>query len=501
MSSPSTTLRTVVHDFAQGVMLYNRESMADFKQLKNWFKKTGYHLIIAADAMPRNFALRGKAVSQIPAGGVAVILDSIAQATSATYIGRSRVHNQSADFTVKTTKGRYHLKSIALTPAEEAGHYNGFANQTLWPLCHVAFEEPRFVTKWYETYKKVNQKYAKAIKASLKPGQKNFIWVNDYQLALVPHYLGTLPENTTLAMFWHIPWPTWEIFRILPYKEKILNSMLKCNFLGFHRSYHVQNFIQSVARELQTRINYDTRTVYLNLHATVVRNLPLGVDVDMIRSGRRKARVFKDYFKRYQVIFSVDRLDYTKGIKYRLQALDHFFTHYPGYRGKAVYLGLIAPSRESIPAYHRLKNQIMDQAAKINLKHQTKTWQPIHLVYDLFDRAELMNFYYQARACLVTPRDDGMNLVSKEFVVAAAQSKNPGMLVLSQFAGSAIDLKAAIIINPYDVKAITEAIKTALEMDKEEKIKRLTKMAQVLSEKNVYQWATDFLKEAIDAEA
>ena len=475
--------------------------MANFKELQRWFKKTNYNLIIAADAMPRNFALRGKTGSQIPAGGVAVILDSIAQATHATYIGRSRVHNQSADFKVKTNKGWYRLKSIALTPAEEAGYYNGFANQTLWPLCHVAFEEPRFVTKWYNAYKKVNQKYAKAIRQNLDPKRKNFIWINDYQLALVPHYLGKLPENTTVALFWHIPWPTWEIFRILPYKEKLLNSLLNCNFLGFHRSYHVQNFLQSVSRELQSRINYDSRTVYLDHRATVVRNLPLGVDVDMIRSGKRSARAFKDYFKHYKVLFSVDRLDYTKGIKYRLRAIDYFFRKYPHYKGKAAYLGLIAPSRESIPAYHRLKTEIMSQAEKINLKHKTKTWQPINLIYDLFDRAELMNFYYQAKVCLVTPRDDGMNLVSKEFVVAAAQAKDPGMLVLSQFAGSAMDLKSALIINPFDVKAMAEAIKTALEMDPAEKKQRMDKMVKILEEKNVYQWTLDFIKEASSAEA
>ncbi len=317
----------------------------------------------------------------------------------------------------------------------------------------------------------------------------------------MPYYLGKLPENTTMALFWHIPWPTWEIFRILPYKVKILSSLLSCNFLGFHRSYHVTNFLHSVSRELQSRINYDTRVVYLDHHAAAIRNLPLGVDVDMIRSGKKEAKAFKDYFKHYQVLFSVDRLDYTKGIKYRLRAIDYFLRHNPQYRGKVVYLGLIAPSREAIPAYHRLKTEIMNQAEKINLKHKTKTWQPIHLIYDLFDRAELMNFYYQAKVCLVTPRDDGMNLVSKEFVVAAAQARDPGMLVLSQFAGSAMDLKSALIINPFDIKAMAEAIKTALEMETGEKKQRMDKMVKILEEKNVYQWALDFIKEALRVEA
>jgi trehalose 6-phosphate synthase len=475
--------------------------MADFGQLRSWFRTTNCNLIIAADALPRSFAQRGRAASQIPAGGVGVILDSIAQATSATYIGRSRTPTPEEPFTVKTSKGRYQVKSINLTPTEVAGYYKGFSNQTLWPLCHVAFQRPLFVSRWHRHYRKVNRYFAEAIKESLDPNKHNFVWINDYQLALVPSYLGKL-ENTTVALFWHIPWPTWEIFRILPYKHEILTSLLNCNFLGFHRSYHVTNFFQTMEREMETRIDAETKTIFYNDRGTMVKNLPLGVDTEAIKKGfRQKNHQFKEYFQKYRVMMGVDRLDYTKGLKVRLRAISRFFSSNPKYKGKVIYLGIIAPSREDIPAYRRIKKEVEAIAARINAKHRQGDWQPVLLKYDVFDRAALMRWFSQASVCLVTPLDDGMNLVSKEFVVASSLSKEPGMLVLSQFAGSAIDLTSALIVNPYDIKTVAGAIKESLEMDPEEKKERLIKMTRTLEERNVYQWCSDFIREALAAEA
>jgi trehalose 6-phosphate synthase/phosphatase len=391
-------------------------------------------------------------------------------------------------------------------------------------LCHVAFERPGFDDLWYKGYKKVNQLFANAIAEEIKG--KTFIWLQDYQLALVPSFLPK-HKNSIVAMFWHIPWPTWEVFRILPQKKEILESLLACDFLAFHRGYQVRNFLETVRRELEVRIDDETHKVYFNNHVTTVMNLPLGIDTDVIKSlvvpdieetfiGQivqnilgtvvkpdQKPSVsvapsaYDEFFTNHKVILGVDRLDYTKGLRMRLNALDQFLEKNPHYIGKVVYLGILAPSRETIPAYKALKKTIKELSDEINKKYATGDWQPIHMINRVFSREEIINFYKKAQLCLVTPLDDGMNLVSKEFVVASSTSTNPGMLVLSQFAGSAIDLTQALIVNPYNTDEVAKAIKTGLEMGKEEKKKRITAMVETLEEKNVYQWTQDFIRNAL----
>lgn len=498
--------------------------MTKFADLHNFFKDKNYNMIIVADAEPRVSRIKnGKIVTDSPAGGVAVALDSIAQATNATYIGRAKSidEKQALDkndsMLIKGTHGEYTLKRLFFKEEDVEKYYQGFSNQALWPLCHIAYEEPRWTDDWYKSYRKVNETYAYAIKKSLKRGKKNFIWINDYQLALVPLLLDR-PNDTVVAMFWHIPWPTWEIFRILPYKKEILRSLLKTDFLGFHRGYQARNFLQTVERELQTRTDDETQRVFFHKNSTQVKNLPMGIDVDVVKdlvkenqqaTGLREAvketlrasetngHSLDWYFNEYKVLFGVDRLDYTKGLKHRLLALDLFFEKNPFYRKKAVYLGIIAPSRESIPSYQKVKRETKALAERINEKYGTPDWKPIHLIYEVFQRHEIVNFYHKADACLVTPLDDGMNLVSKEFVVASSMSDNPGMLVLSQFTGSAIDLTSAIIVNPYDTEKVADSIKEALEMPKKEKILSIQQMAALLEENNVYEWGMQFIRQAI----
>lgn len=497
--------------------------MSNFSDLQNFFRSKDTQMIIAADAEPRvSIQRNGIMVTENPAGGVAVALDSIAQATNAMYIGRAKnpdekkTLDRQGSMVIEGTNGNYTLKRLFLDPRDVDNYYAGFSNQALWPLCHIAYEEPHWRDDWYESYKKVNEAYAAAIKKSLRPGKKNFVWINDYHLALVPKYLDR-PKNTVVAMFWHIPWPTWEIFRILPYKREILRSLLYCDFLAFHRGYQARNFIQTVDRELQTRQDEETQTVFYHKNTTQIANLPMGIDTDVVRKlikigepddGLRKA-ILKTFsapkkddsiesnFERYKVIFGVDRLDYTKGLKHRLAALDRFFEKNPGYRGRTKYIGILAPSRESVPAYQRLHADVEELADSINLKYGRKDWKPVHLIYATFKREEIINFYSKADLCVVTPLDDGMNLVSKEFVVASAVSNNPGMLVLSQFTGSAIDLTSALIVNPYDIEKVADAIKTGLEMPKKERVAKMKTMASLLEENNIYEWGTEFIRRAM----
>ncbi|MCL5970209.1 MAG: trehalose-6-phosphate synthase, partial [Patescibacteria group bacterium] len=394
------------------------------------------------------------------------------------------------------------------------------SNSTLWPLCHVAFERPDFEKNSYEVFKKVNQKFAKAINEEIKG--KTFIWVNDYQLCLVPKLIQR-QKDTVIGMFWHIPWPTWEVFRILPQKKEILESLLSCDFIAFHRGYQARNFLDTIGREFEARIDQETNRVYFNKRFTTVKNLPMGIDTEAIESMLEKGKkspviqhiakkVFRiaikrsindDYdllFERYKVILGVDRLDYTKGLRLRLLTLDKFFEKNKKYIGKVTYFGIIAPSRVKIKSYKDLAEEINGLAEEINNKYKSSfpwmKWQPIHLVYKVFERDKIVNFYKKANLSLVTPLDDGMNLVSKEFVVAASFSENPGMIVLSQFAGSAIDLTQALIVNPYNIEEVVEAIKKGLEMSKKEKIDRIKVMKERLDEKNVYEWAEEFVRSA-----
>lgn len=496
--------------------------MTTFNDLKEFFGKQGYKFIMVADAETLIHERNGELVTaKVPAGGVSIALDPIAKASDCVYIARGKtqvdkeVLDKNSKIRVEGENGSYTLKRVFITDEEFDAYYNGFSNQTLWPLCHVAFEPPEFSNEWFEGYKAVNKKFADAIRTEIKG--KTFIWIHDYQLALVPKLLGQ-HKDVVIGMFWHIPWPTWEVFRILPQKKEILESILSCNYLAFHRGYQARNFIKTVEREFQVRTDRETNKIYTKDTVIKVDNLPLGIDGDVIKGLLERqekpkqsiitqiaSKVFGEpdkedeieaFFEKNKVILGVDRLDYTKGLVLRLKALRRFYKKFPQYREKVTYLGLLAPSREKIPSYLLLKKQIDETVVDINNEFSTKKWKPIHIIQSTFPRGELLNFYKKAAVCLVTPRDDGMNLVSKEFVISSSTSSNPGMLVLSQFAGSAIDLTSAIIINPYDIENVANAIKDALEMSKAEKQRRIKNMVENLDEKNVYDWAMEFVKNA-----
>jgi trehalose-6-phosphate synthase len=495
------------------------------EELRSFFEKKKLDLIIAADSEPQiHFVEKDKISVFIPAGGVSVALDPIAQLSGGTFIGRGRtkadrqVVDRSNKVRITGSKGSYDLKRVFVKENEYEDYYSGYSNQTLWPLCHVAYERPVFEKSWFENYTKVNEYFAKSIMEEAK--QDSFIWIHDYQLALVPSLLKK-PKNGTVGMFWHIPWPTWEIYRILPQKTEILESLLSCDFLGFHRGYQVRNFLDTVRRELEVRIDEETSRVYYKKHVTTVKNLPMGIDTDVISSlldqtprstlvgsivksfipskTENNNSQLDKFFKKYNVVVGIDRLDYTKGLRARLEAIDLFLEKNPQYIEKMVYIGIISPSRENIPSYQWLKNELKKLSRKINLKYVRKGWMPIHLIYHTFTRQDVIKFYQKSKLCLVTPLDDGMNLVSKEFVIASSKEDDPGMLILSQFAGSAIDLTSALIVNPYDTDEVSDAIKKGLEMKKSERKKRIASMAEELEGRNVYNWTQDFIKNALEA--
>ncbi len=478
-------------------------------EVKSLLKSKNYRLVLAADAEPRVYKkLQNKIVWEVPSGGVAVALDPVAKATGAFYIARGKTMEDAkeSDEKISEKDGSYTLCHVSLSEEELQGYYYGFSNQTLWPLCHVAFQMPQEHRPWYEKYKIINKRFADLI--DKKKEKKSFVWIHDYQLALVPSFLKR-SQDTLVAMFWHIPWPSYEQFRILSSSTKgeILESLLSCDFLAFHRGYQVRNFIETVQHECKVRIDQEEMAIYYKDKKTTVLDLPLGIDAASIikLATSTKDVMNKDtfgidsLFKNYQVILGIDRLDYTKGLLLRLNALEQFFMKHPKYRGKAVYIGILSPSRMKIAAYQELEQKILQRAEEINAVLARGEWKPIVLINQIFPRERIVKFYKESAVCLVTPVDDGMNLVSKEFVMAASVSKNPGMLVLSHFAGSAIDLTESIRVNPYDIDELESSIEKAFVMPTEEKIKRIQAMAQVLQEKNVYNWMKDFISAAVAA--
>jgi len=504
--------------------------MYSYYDLKDFFKRQDIRLIMVADAETRVHEKKNDKITvKIPAGGVSVALDPIIKAASGIYIGRGKteadkeVVDRSSKLKVVADDGEYTLKRVFISKEEEEDYYYGFSNQTMWPLCHVAFEAPEFHDSWFDGYKKINERFAKSIKEELTGNKKTLLWIHDYQMTLVPSMVKNYNKNTVIGMFWHIPWPTWEVFRILPQKKEVLESMLCSDFIAFHRGYQASNFLETVERELEVRIDRERNQVHYKDHATTITSLPLGIDTDVIRSllvdkkdeslmGKLVQSIigtpteeedpFEQFFNDHKVIVGVDRLDYTKGLLLRLRAIDRFLEQNPSYIGKVVYVGIVAPSREKIPSYGELKKELKAKAQELNKKYVQKNgWMPIFLLHDVFNRHNIMQFYQRADLCLVTPRDDGMNLVSKEFVLASSRSSNPGMLVLSQFAGSALDLGEALIVNPYNMNEVSGAIKRGLEMDKKEKVERIANMVSKLDEHNVYQWAEEFVKDALASNA
>jgi trehalose 6-phosphate synthase len=456
-----------------------------------------------------NKVYNGKIKYEKSAGGVHLLFDALLKKTGGTMIARSSgnadklIIDKENSLKIPPKKGDYKLKLIFLKKKEVENFYYGFANQTLWPLCHNVFVKPIFHQSWWDTYLQVNQKFAQSILEEIK--EKNdfkntVIWVNDYHLALLPKFLKEKNKELKVGVFWHIPWPTYEIFRICPWRKELLEGLLSSDFIAFHRSYHVANFIQCATRDLGVITDSEPTLIIFKDLKTKIGNLPAGIDYEEIKSQMRKKVskkiIKKDFgFDYKKLILSVDRIDYTKGIIERLNIIDFFFQKYPQYIEEVTFLMIGAPSRTHIPAYKKLSHEINDLVEKINWRYSTSNWQPIHFINQTIDRKKIISYYQLADICFVTPLDDGMNLVAKEYVIAC-NPKN-GMLILSQFAGAAKDLTEAILINPYEVEKSADALTYTLNMPSSEKLKRNKIMKSKIKENDIFKWAYEFLKNLV----
>ena len=377
----------------------------------------------------------------------------------------------------------YHCVPVSLSDRDIKLFYEGFSNQTIWPLFHYFPALTKFDSKMWIRYKSVNKKFYDTLKPYITKDAR--IWVHDYQLMLLPELIRNDFPKVKIGFFLHIPFPSSEIFRLLIWKHSILKGLLGADLIGFHTYDYVRHFLSSIRRILNIqhryyKLQYNDRTIEVDA-------FPMGINYDYFAREDKKNRPKKPY----RIILSVDRLDYTKGILERIKGYQRFLIKYPKYREKTKLHLIVAPSRQSLPTYDKLSRDIQRLVSEINGQFGTFEWMPIWYLYQSFNQEDLIERYKESDVLLVTPLRDGMNLIAKEYI--ASRTDRLGMLVLSETAGAASELSEAIIVNPNDDHQIAESIKYALEMPKREQIARNTIMHQRIKRYNVSFWATSFL--------
>jgi trehalose 6-phosphate synthase len=389
---------------------------------------------------------------------------------------------------------RYTLHRVWLSPEEEAGYYEGFANEGLWPLCHIAHTRPIFRASDWQFYHDVNRRFADVLLEEMRDTERPVVFVQDYHFALVPAMIQDARPDARVAIFWHIPWPNAESFGICPWQAELLDGLLGADLIGFHLQSHCNNFMETVDRVLEAKTDRENFSIRRRGHLTAVRPYPISVAWDHNAAARTETesnlRSELGLECKY-VVLGVDRLDYTKGIPERLLAIERLIEEHPWYKEQLVFVQIAAPSRSGIPAYARLRAEVEVMVEQINRRHQTAHWKPVILLERQFTRQEIRRYYRAADLCLVTPLHDGMNLVAKEFL--EARRDGDGMLVLSCFAGAAQQLHDALQVNPYDIVQVSEAIHRGLQMPRTERRQRMGEMRLEVKEHNVYRWAAEIL--------
>jgi trehalose 6-phosphate synthase len=441
-----------------------------------------------------------------PASGLTMALDPVMQACGGTWVAHGSgdadpdVVDKQGKIQVPVESPRYTLQRVWLSKDEETGYYDGFSNQALWPLCHIVYVKPTFRQKDWDTYKEVNSRFADAVHSEV--GEKGaFVFIQDYHLAPLSRMIKERCRNAITAQFWHIPWPNFEAFRICPWKEEILEGLLANDLIGFHTLYHCNNFLETVDRVLECRIEREKYAIVRGGRSTLVRAFPISVDFTGIseRAGAEDVVAEMDRLKhehnlRQEFIgVGIDRVDYTKGIPERLRAIDLFLTQNPQYEGRLTFVQASEPSRIHVDEYKKINEEIDELVEEINWRHWRSRWKPVLYIKEHLSPLTLTALQRLANFCVVSSLHDGMNLVAKEFV--ASRMDEDGVLILSRFTGAARELTDALPVNPYSIEDIAQAIDAAVNMTREERQKRMSSMRGIVQENNIYSWAGNIISE------
>jgi trehalose 6-phosphate synthase len=442
-----------------------------------------------------------------PASGLVTALEPVMRACSGVWVahGSGTADRETADehdrIQVPPGENSYAIRRVWLTTEEEKGYYFGFANEGLWPLCHIAHTRPEFRSTDWKYYQAVNQKFADVV-CSEVDSDVPIILVQDYHFALAPRMIREKLPRATIITFWHIPWPNSERFGICPWRDELLTGMLGSSIIGFHTQFHCNNFFETVDRFLESRIDREQNAVVHQRQSTLVRPYPISIEwpnhwpLMLSAPSECRASVFAELGLEPGVKLGVgvDRLDYTKGIEERLLAVERLLERCEELRGRFTFVQLAAPSRAVIERYRQLHQSVEHLAARINDRFASGTYRPIILLRAHHEPRTVFRYYRAADLCYVSSLHDGMNLVAKEFV--SAREDERGVLILSHFTGAARELTEALIVNPYDLEEASSALARALQMPGEEQQDRMRSMRAFLAEFNVYRWAGRMLVDA-----
>ncbi len=445
-----------------------------------------------------------------PASGLVTALEPIIEAVGGTWIAHG---SAPADRLVVDRKNRvrlpeenprFTLRRLWLTPREEEGYYNGISNSALWPLCHIVYTKPRFSRCDWETYRDVNKRFCDAVldEAGNSPA---IVFVQDFHLALLPRLLRNARPNLKLIQFWHIPWPNREAFRIFPWSEEILDGLLGNDLLGFHIQYHCNNFLDTVDKSMEAKVDYENFSIWRGGRPTFIRPFPISVDFRQIGIDADSGivREKQEAFTRQlgpgaggtKIFVGADRIDYTKGIPERLRGFDLLLKRNPDLKRKVTLMQLAAPSRTQIEEYRNINDEIEGLVEEINRRHGSGDWQPVHFLRANHDYHAVIAAYRMADAVLVTSLHDGMNLVAKEFI--AARTDGDGVLLLSQYTGAARELTDALLVNPYDTDQLADAMLQACRMPETERRQRMARMRAHVERHNIYEWGRKIFEELL----
>jgi alpha,alpha-trehalose-phosphate synthase [UDP-forming] len=455
------------------------------------------------------FSEKDKSINVIvPASGVVTALEPVLRACNGTWIANG---SGSADHEVVDAQDRlrvppdhpsYTLRRVWLSDEEDKGYYEGFSNEGLWPLCHIAHTRPIFRPEDWLQYQKINRRFADTVLWEMEGTDSPILLAQDYHFALLPRMVKEARPDARVAIFWHIPWPNPEVFGICPWQRELVDGLLGADLIGFQIQTHCNNFLETVDRAVEALTEWDRFAVNRQGHVTRVRPYPISVAFpetshvinETPSVGAERAALCAELGVEASLLgVGVDRVDYTKGILERFRAIERFLELNPAYQQRFTFVQIGAPSRTDIERYKNFLAEVSDEAERINTRFQTSRWRPLVFLKKHHTHEEIARYYKAASFCLVTSLHDGMNLVAKEFV--ASREDERGVLILSTFAGAAHELSDALLINPYDVSQLAETIHRALEMPEEEQAVRMQRLRHNVRGHNVYRWAAHLLSD------
>jgi len=482
-----------------GETLWTEERLKQFVKLRLGDSP----LFVVSNREPiRHVWKEGTIETEIPASGLVTAMDPVMRACGGVWLahGSGDADAEMADargrLRVPADDPRYALRRVWLTKEEEAGYYYGFSNEGLWPLCHIVHTRPQFRPEDWAHYMAVNEKFAAAVLEEITGVESPMVLIQDYHFALLPRLIKRERPDARTAIFWHIPWPNFESFSICPWQDEVLLGMLGADLIGFHTQYYCNNFLETVERGIEARIDWQHFSVTRGQHTTYVKPFPISVAPEFVEDPpevSREALLERLGIEARWVGVGVERLDYTKGLPERFRALGRFFERYPDFREQVVFVQLAAPSRSTIQRYQQLEAEVDEVIRDINERFGTRRWRPIVYLKRHHDHHDIWPFYRHADFCMVTSLHDGMNLVAKEFV--SVRDDDDGVLILSKFAGASWELRDALLVNPYDLDGMAEAVRLALEMAPDERRARMGRMRLAVREHNIYRWAGLLLTE------